>query len=265
VIDARLKVSIITAVRNGEATIGTTLHSVARQTYPDIEHVIIDGASTDGTLGIIEAAGAGARTVVSEPDGGVYDAFNKGLRLATGDVVAFLNCGDFYASADVVARMATELTRTGALAVFGDLVIVDASQPDRVLRRYRSSRFRPSRVAYGFMPAHPTLFMRRRVYDEHGGFDASFRIAGDFELVARAFVKARISYSYIPDVLVTMPRGGLSTSGLKSNWIITREMYRACRQNAIATNFLKLFLRFPVKWSECWGVGKLAPGAIAHD
>jgi glycosyltransferase involved in cell wall biosynthesis len=249
-----VKVSIITAVRNGEATIGTTLRSIILQSHPDIEHIIVDGASTDRTLQVIEAERGCALQLITGPDGGVYDAFNKGLRLATGDVVAFLNSGDSYVSPTVVSRMTLELTRTGVDAVFGDLVIVEPGDATRVIRRYRSSRFRPSRVAYGFMPAHPTLFMRRRVYEDYGGYDSSYRIAGDFELVARVFTKARISYSYVPDVLVRMPRGGLSTSGPMSNWTITREMLKACRQNSIATNVVKLLLRIPIKWTEYWGM-----------
>lgn len=260
-----MKVSIITAVRNGEATIGTTLSSIMLQTYPDIEHLIVDGASTDRTLQVIQAAGSHATRVITEPDRGVYDAFNKGLGLATGDVVAFLNSGDSYAFPAVVERMAVELTRTGVDAVFGDLVIVDAGDARRVIRRYRSSRFKPSRVAYGFMPAHPTLFMRRRVYEDYGGYDPSYRIAGDFELVARVFTKGRITYSYVPEVLVRMPRGGLSTSSPLSNWTITQEMHRACRQNAIATNVLKLLLRFPIKWTELWSVGNLKAGVTSID
>jgi glycosyltransferase involved in cell wall biosynthesis len=255
-VEAGLKVSIITAVRNGEATIGTTLRSVELQSHADIEHVIVDGASTDRTLQVISSVERRAMLLLSEPDNGIYDAFNKGLRFATGDVVAFLNSGDVYTSPAVVARMAAELASTGADAVFGDLIVVDADNHDRVVRRYRSSRFRPSRVAYGFMPAHPTLFMRRRVYEKYGGYDSSYRIAGDFELVARVFVNARIAYSYVPEVLVRMPRGGLSSSGPASNWTITHEMRRACRQNAIATNYLKLLLRFPVKWTEFWRTGK---------
>jgi glycosyltransferase involved in cell wall biosynthesis len=249
-----MKVSIITAVRNGESSIAVTLKSVQSQNHSDIEHVIVDGASTDGTLQIIERERCATTRLVSGPDRGVYDAFNKGLALATGDVVAFLNSGDCYTSSGVVTRMVAEFVATGVGAVFGDLVVVDAIDAQRTVRRYRSSRFRPSRVAYGFMPAHPTLFMRRRVYEQFGGYDASYRIAADFELVARVFTKARVTYAYVPEVLVRMPRGGLSSSGPRSNWIITREMRRACRQNAIATNLLKLLLRFPIKWTEFWGV-----------
>jgi glycosyltransferase involved in cell wall biosynthesis len=252
-----VKVSIVTAVRNGATSIATTLKSVQSQDHSDIEHVIVDGASTDGTLQIIEHERCGTRLLVSAPDQGVYDAFNKGLALATGDVVAFLNSGDSYTSSGVVARMAAQFASAGVDAVFGDLIVVDAVDPRKTVRRYRSSRFTPSRVAYGFMPAHPTLFMRRRVYEQFGGYDASYRIAGDFELVARVFTKARVTYAYVPEVLVVMPRGGLSSSGLRSNWIITREMRRACRQNAIATNLLKLLLRFPIKWTEFWGVTHL--------
>lgn len=249
-----MKVSVITAVRNGAATIGATLESVAEQAHPDIEHVVIDGASSDQTVEIVRASGRPLR-LLSETDCGVYDAFNKGLALSTGDVIGYLNCGDTYWSRDVVARVAARFATTDVDAVFGDLVIVDPKDPSARVRRYRSSRFRPSRLAYGFMPAHPTLFLRRRVYENYGGYDASYRIAGDFEFVARIFGAGTLRYSCFEDVMVRMPRGGISTAGPQSNWIITREMKRACDKNSIPTNFLKLVLRFPIKLTEFLALG----------
>jgi len=250
-----MKVSIITAVRNGVASIATTLNSVAEQTHPDIEHVIVDGASTDGTVERVRALATRPVRLQSEPDRGVYDAFNKGLALATGDLVAYLNCGDSYWSPRVVADVVRRFGAGDVDAVFGDLIIVDAEDTRVAVRRYRSSRFKPSRIAYGFMPAHPTLFLKRSVYERYGGYDTSYRIAGDFEFIARVFPDPSLRYACLPDQLVRMPRGGLSTAGPRSNWIITREMQRACAKNAIPTNLLKLLLRFPVKITEF-----LAPG-----
>ncbi len=250
-----MKVSIITAVRNGAGTIEATLRSVTQQTHPDIEHVVIDGASTDETVALVGAAPTRALRLLSEPDRGVYDAFNKGLKLASGDIVAFLNCGDTYYSREVVAQVAERFAAAELDAVFGDVIMVDAKNTSVAVRHYRSSRFKPSRLAYGFMPAHPTLFLRRAVYERHGGYDPSYRIAGDFEFVARIFGDHRLRYVCLPQTLVRMPRGGLSTAGPRSNWIITREMQRACAKNAISTNLLKLMLRFPIKFTEFLAIG----------
>jgi glycosyltransferase involved in cell wall biosynthesis len=245
-----MKLSVVTAVLNGSKTILATLKSVADQTHEDVEHIIVDGASSDDTLQIVRAA-AGPRVakIVSGKDSGVYDAFNKGLRLCTGDAIGFLNSGDTYVSSDVLAQIARALAESDASAVYGDVVIVDEVD-GRTLRRYRSSRFTPRKIAYGLMPAHPSLFMRRQVYEQFGEYDASFRIAGDFELVARVFRDGRLRSRYLPHVLVRMPRGGLSTSGWRSKLIITREMRRACRMNGIASGWLKLCMRFPLKLTE---------------
>jgi glycosyltransferase involved in cell wall biosynthesis len=245
-----MKVSIVTAVRNGAAAIGVTLDSVAAQTHADIEHVVVDGASTDGTVEVVRTRGRHVAKLLSEPDRGVYDAFNKGLALATGEIVVYLNAGDSYLDAEVVATVARVFAAEDVDAVFGDVLIVDAQDPGRVVRHYRSSRFSPARLASGFMPAHPTLFLRRGLYGRLGGYDASYRIAGDFELCVRAFVQERARYRYLPRPLVRMPQGGLSTRDWRSNWIITREMRRACLDNGVATSLPRLLLRFPVKLLE---------------
>lgn len=245
-----MKVSIISAVRNGEASIATTLRSVASQVYDNVEHVIIDGASTDKTMDVVTSARSPQLRAFSERDSGVYDAFNKGLRNSTGDIVGYLNSGDIYSSNLVIDRIVREFSSSSAAAIFGDVSIVDQVDLCREVRRYDSSIFNPKRIAYGFMPAHPTLFIRREIYSAFGGYDPSYKIAGDFELAARFFYCNKISYAHIPEVLVRMPRGGLSSNGLRSNWIITKEMMRACRQNGIATNYLKLALRFPIKLAE---------------
>jgi glycosyltransferase involved in cell wall biosynthesis len=245
-----LKVSIITAVLNGARTIAKTLDSVAQQDYSDIEHVVADGDSKDGTLEIVRASHGGAARIISGADGGVYAAFNKGLRAATGDVIAYLNTGDTYESSSVVSRVAQVLTAFGVEAAFADALIVDPEQPSRVVRRYTSKNFSPRAMPYGFMPAHPTLFLRREVYGAAGEYDPGFRIAGDFEFCLRAFVRRCTSYRYIPEALVRMPSGGLSNRGWRSKWEITREMRRACQINDISTNWAKLCLRFPLKMAE---------------
>jgi glycosyltransferase involved in cell wall biosynthesis len=243
-------VSIITAVYNGGRAIAETLRSVAEQDYSDIEHIVIDGASSDDTVATVRSNGSRIAQLVSEPDKGVYDAFNKGLRRATGNAIGFLNCGDTYLSRSVVSRIAKELSVPGTEAVFGDLLIVNAQRRTQVVRRYNSKRFTPNMMGYGLMPAHPTLFLRREVYQRVGEYDTQFRIAGDFELCLRVFAMNTVQYRYIPEPLVNMPRGGLSNRGWRSTWQITREMHRACALDGVRTNWAKLHLRIPLKIME---------------
>jgi len=245
-----MRVSIITAVLNGARSIARTLDSVAEQDHSDIEHIVADGGSKDGTLGIVRASHGGAARVISGSDGGVYAAFNKGLRAATGDVIAYLNSGDGYASSSVISKAVLSLTTFGVEATFADVLIVDPDRPSRVVRHYSSKNFSPKAMSYGLMPAHPTLFLRREVYEAVGEYDPGFRIAGDFEFCLRAFVRRNTTYRYIPEALVRMPSGGLSNRGWRSKWEITNEMHRACRLNNISTNWAKLCLRFPLKMAE---------------
>ena len=245
-----MKVSIITAVRNGAATISAALESVAGQTYPDIEHIVVDGLSTDGTMDVVRQHSARLAKVVSEADQGIYDAFNKGLRLATGDIVAFLNADDVYAGPTVVQAVHEVFQRSQTSAVFGDVDFVRPEDPGRVVRHYSSRNFSARRLRYGWMPAHPSLFLERRLIDRFGGFDPTYRIAGDFELVARLFGRERIDFQYVPRVFVTMRTGGASTRGIRSTMTINREILRACRQNGIETNRAMLWLRFPAKLTE---------------
>jgi len=245
-----MKVSIITAVYNGGQSIAATLKSVAQQDYHSIEHIIVDGASTDNTLEVVRSNDLRVAFLISEPDKGVYDAFNKGLRHATGDVVAFLNAGDSYVSPHVVSKAVKEISTQGTQAVFADVLIVDEQDETRIVRNYSSKGFSPRAMAYGFMPAHPTLFLRREIYQLVGEYDTRFRIAGDFELCLRIFAIASTQYRYIPEALVRMPRGGLSNSGWRSKWAITREMKSACALNGVQTNWLKLCIRLPLKMLE---------------
>jgi len=243
-----MKVTIITAVRNGEHMIGATLESVSRQSYGNIEHIVIDGASTDATLSVVKNRGQHVAVVISEPDVGVYEAFNKGLARSTGDVVAFLNAGDVYCSDEVVGKAVNALACTGRRAVFGDVQITEGIG-GRVLRRYRSSHFSPGRIAWGFMPAHPAQFLARNLYDEFGCYDSSYRIAGDFEWVARVFGRGLEAFSCLAEPLVRMPTGGLSSRGIRSRIEITREMHRACDQNGIPCSWLRLLTRVPIKYA----------------
>lgn len=254
-----MKISIITAVRNGAAAIGPTLESVNEQDWPDVEHVIVDGASTDDTMRVVRERGRRVGPTISERDRGVYDAFNKGLALATGEWIGFLGAGDRFARRDALSRL-IEATRSPPVdAVFADLAIVSPLD-GRVIRNYRSSSFSPRRIGSGYMPAHPTLLLRRSVYERYGNYDIGYRIAGDFEFIARAFARGQTSYAYVPEVLIEMADGGLSNRGLRSKWRITREMRAACRANQVPSGWLRLLLRLPVKYlSESFNAARRAP------
>jgi glycosyltransferase involved in cell wall biosynthesis len=245
-----VKVSIITAVFNGGSQIEDSLRSVASQIHAPIEHIVVDGASTDGTVDVVRRQTTPVACIISEPDDGVYDAFNKGLRAASGEIVGFLGCGDTYCGQSTIATIVEKFSDPTVDAVFGDLIIVNKDHPENSIRRYRSKYFAPERMAYGFMPAHPTLFLRRQLYERIGGYSTQYKIASDFELCLRAFVKTSTRYIYIPQVLVRMLSGGLSNSGWRSKAAITKEMKRACEANGIRTNSLKLYSRLPFKILE---------------
>jgi len=245
-----MKISIITAVFNAVDTVEETILSVANQTHSDVEHIIVDGASTDGTLGVVDKYRTRIARIVSEPDLGIYDGMNKGLRQATGDVIGFLNADDVYAHEGVLARVAEAMARGDLDVLFGDAEFVSANNPRRIVRRYRSNNFRPDRIGWGWMPAHPTLFLKRQIFERSGSFRTDYRIAGDFELVARIFQNASLRYRYLPEVLVRMRTGGISTGGWRNTLLLNREVLRACRENGIHTNVLKVMSKYPAKLIE---------------
>lgn len=245
-----MKISIITVAFNAAETIESTLLSVAQQTFPDREHVVIDGGSSDGTQAVVLSHGDRVSRFLSEPDCGIYDAMNKGLALATGDVVGFLNADDTYASEGVLSTVAETMERYHLDALFGDVAFCHRENLDRIVRRYSSSHFRPDRIAWGWMPAHPALFVTREVFQEIGLFRTDYRIAGDFEFVARAFGKQSLCYRYLPEMLVKMRLGGVSTGGWRNTVLLNKEVLRACRENGIKTNALKILSKYPVKVLE---------------
>jgi len=245
-----MKVSIITVAYNAAQTIGAALQSVASQIHPEIEHIVIDGASKDGTLDVIHQNSERIACIVSEPDKGIYDAMNKGLARATGDVVAFLNSDDRYASAQAISQVISTFERHPLDAVLGDVAFFDPRAPERIIRRYRSDRFTPARLAYGWMPAHPGLFVRRAEYDRVGRFSTDYRIAGDYEMIIRLFARPEIRYRHLPEILVLMQTGGASTAGVKAKLLLNREVLRACRKNGIDTNMVKILSKYPAKLLE---------------
>lgn len=245
-----MKTSVITVCRNSAETIAETIKSVQSQADCDLQYVIVDGASTDGTQDIIGRLATGNTVFVSEPDKGIYDAMNKGLRMATGDIIAFLGADDVYLDDMVIARVGARM-KEGKLDVFlGDVVFFNPKNPARTLRRYDSSRFSPVRIPWGWMPAHPAMFMRREVYEKTGPFRTDYRIGGDFEFIARAFWRKNLRYEHLPEVLVRMRLGGVSTGGLRNTILLNREVLRACRENNIPTNIFKILSKYPAKLLE---------------
>lgn len=247
---AHMKVSVITAVFNAAHTIEETLLSVAQQTHREVEHVVMDGASSDATQEVIARHRDKVAKFVSEPDHGIYDAMNKGVMLATGDVIGFLNADDVYASKDVLSQVVGIMERESLDALFGDVEFFNAKNPARTVRRYRSGRFNPDQIALGWMPAHPALFLRRHVYENYGLFRTDYRIAGDFEYCARIFHGNTLVYRSLSETLVRMRTGGVSTSGWRNTLLLNREVLRACRENGIDTNIIKIFSKYPAKLLE---------------
>ena len=241
-----MKISIITVVRNNKKTIKDAVESVLGQTHKDIEYIIIDGASTDGTVEVVKSYGNKISKFVSEPDNGLYDAMNKGIAFASGDVVGILNSDDFYIDNGVIERIVKEFEKSQVDSVFADLVYVRSENLDKIVRHYDSSYFTPQKFAYGWMPAHPTFFVKRWVYEKYGVFRTDLKIGADFDILARFLYTHKISYSYMKEILVKMRLGGVSTS-FSSIWINNIEQLRVCRQNGIDTNIFKILSKYPSK------------------
>lgn len=242
-----LKVSIITVVWNNKETIENAIDSVLSQTYENIEYIVVDGASNDGTVKVVQSYGDKISKFVSEPDKGLYDAMNKGIALATGDVVGILNSDDFYIDEFVVEKVIKVFEETKVDSVFADLVFVKPDNLDKVVRYYDSGQFSPAKFAYGWMPAHPTFFVKRDMYKKYGVFKTDYKIAADYELLTRFMGKFKISYFYMKEPIIRMRIGGVSTSGIKSNYILNKEIIRACKENDINTNWVKVLSKYPSK------------------
>ena len=245
-----MKISVITVCYNSHATIAGAIQSVVDQQLPEVEHIVIDGGSTDGTLAILERFRPHLAVLVSEPDNGIYDAMNKGLALATGDVVCFLNADDVYADATVLAEVAQQMCAHQLDALLADVGFFNASDPTRMTRRYRSDRFSPEQLAWGWMPAHPGLFLTRDVVQRVGKFKTDYRIAGDYEYVVRTFHRKNLHYKHLPRILVNMQAGGVSNSSWRNRLLLNREVVRACNENGINTNLFKILVKYPFKLLE---------------
>ncbi|MHB1174513.1 MAG: glycosyltransferase family 2 protein [Sulfuriferula sp.] len=228
-----MKISIITAAYNAADTITDTLESVAAQRHQDIEHIVIDGASTDNTLKIVERYADTIAHVLSEPDRGVYDAMNKGLAFASGEVVGFLNADDIYMHQDVLTKVAATMADPAIDACYADLVYVDREQTSRVVRHWVSRDYTSGLFEKGWMPAHPTFFVRKSVYKKLGGFDLRYRLQADFDLALRFMGINGVQARYVPEVWVRMRMGGMSNNSIRNMVRGNIEAYTSCRANGL--------------------------------
>lgn len=256
-----MKISVITATWNSGKTIGDTLRSVLNQSYTNVEHIIKDGGSKDNTLEICKnfeqkyyADGDKGRTIniLSDNDKGIYDAMNQGIKAATGDVIGILNSDDFYTSDDVLTHVAEEFTKNPDLeAVYGDIHFVKDENLKKCTRYFSSRYFRPWALRFGFMPAHPSFYVRREVYEKYGLYDLNFRTSSDFEMMVRLFVKENIRAKYINMDFVTMRAGGESTAGLEAKRKVNRDIASSLKKHGVYSNQFFQSLRY------LWRIGEI--------
>ena len=234
-----MKISIITISFNAKSTIEKTLQSVANQSYKNIEHIIVDGDSKDNTLEICNSFSHVSK-IISEPDNGVYDAFNKGLKLATGDIIGFLNADDVFFNENSVQEIVNPFSNNETDIVYGNLDYVN--EEGRVIRNWISKPYEKGLIKKAWMPAHPTFYCKKEVYDRLGGYNDSFKIGGDFELCLRFLEVNKVPSFYLNKKLVKMLVGGISNSGLKSKWTIYKEELRAFKINKVYVNPVIFFI-----------------------
>lgn len=247
-----MKISLITTTYNSSATLRDTMESVLGQTYTDVEYIVVDGASNDGTVEIIkeyEPRFCGRIRWISEKDKGLYDAMNKGINMATGDIVGILNSDDFFTSNTVLQSVA-EAFFDDIDAVYGDIHFVRPSDLTKSVRYYSSRNFRPWALRFGYMPAHPSFYARRELFEKYGVYSLNYRLAADYEMMVRLFRKAKIRYKYLPVDMVTMRTGGMSTRSVRNRLQLTVEDAKACRENGMYSNFLMCSCKYITKFFE---------------
>lgn len=237
-----MKFTIVTPTFNSAATLRDTLESIRIQDYPNVEHIIIDGGSKDDTLKIA-ADFPHVSKIISEPDEGLYDAMNKGVKLAAGEVVVVLNSDDFYTHPQVISRVAALLNDTGADALYADLEYVHPVHTNRVIRSWKAGSYRPENFLRGWMPPHPTFFVRRHLYDRFGFFDCSLRFSADYELMLRFLLRHNVSVCYLSEVAVRMRAGGASNASLRNRFLANREDRMAWKMNGLRPRFYTLYLK----------------------
>lgn len=230
---SNIKISIITVVRNRVNVIGQAISSIRSQSYHQIEHVIIDGASTDGTLQLIQKVAGENAALISEPDSGIYDALNKGILNSTGDVIGVLHSDDYFADELVISQVSKLFEDPSVDIVYGDLDYVSNVDLDKVIRHWVAGEFSQAKLAWGWMPPHPTVFIRRSIIEKYGSYDTSYRISGDYDSLLRYFGRDKPGAIYLKRVLVKMRIGGESNQSISHIMRKMREDYRALRQNRV--------------------------------
>ncbi len=244
-----MKFSLITVSYNSVSTIEETINSVLNQSYKNIEYIIIDGLSGDGTQDIINKYKNRISKVVIESDQGLYDAMNKGIGLATGDIIGILNSDDVYRDNNIIENIYKGIANNSFVdAYLTDIAFFEGSiLKPKVVRTVSAKHFRPWKLRFGWMPPHPGMFIRKEVFKNIGNYDLSFSIASDYEFCLRAFYKANIKYKFLDLSSVYMRKGGVSTRNFKSNLIISKEILQACKKNLFYTNYFFILSRLPFK------------------
>lgn len=238
-----MKTSIITVTLNSEKTIKETIESVIRQNHQNIEHIVIDGGSSDNTISIVQSYKKHISTLISENDYGIYDAMNKGIDVSTGDIIGFLNSDDFYANNEVIYSVLKEFRNNPKIdACYSDLVYVDKFNTSKIIRYFKSSRFKEGLFSKGWCPPHPTFFAKRSVYESFGKFDTNYQISSDVDLMMRFLEKHKIKTQYIPEVWVKMRTGGTTNKNLKNIWLQNKEILLSFNKNNLSVNILKFFI-----------------------
>lgn len=236
-----MKISIITIAYNSEDTIEDTILSVINQTYKNIEYIIVDGGSTDKTIEIIEKYKENIQTFISEPDKGIYDAMNKGIRLATGELIGILNSDDFYANKNVIKNIAEHIKENDS--IYADLVYVDRKDTDKVIRYWKSGEYKKNAFLKGWMPPHPTFFLKKAIYEQYGTYNLSLKSAADYELMLRVLHKEKITTIYYPEIITKMRVGGQSNASISNRLKANKEDRKAWDINNIDPKFYSLYLK----------------------
>lgn len=245
-----MKISIITVCYNSEATIENTIRSVVSQSYQDIEYIVIDGESSDKTLDIVKRYEDKIAKIISEPDQGIYDAMNKGIKVATGDVIGILNSDDYYIGDDVVSKIAKAFKENSPDLIFADLAYVTTDNQNKILRYYSAKRFVPKKLKQGIMPPHPTLYVKKEVYEKYGNYSLDFKIASDYEMFVRLLLVKKLSYFYMNNCIIKMTVGGVSTNNFDSKKIINIETIKALSVNGINVSYFSILRKYPTKIFE---------------
>lgn len=246
-----MKISIITVSYNSAETIRDTIESVLNQTYSDIEYIIVDADSTDNTVEIIreyEPKFGSRLKWVSEKDDGLYDGMNKGIKIATGDIVGIINSDDFYHRNDIIQFIANSfIENKDVQATFADIRFVNPDNLDKTVRYYASKRFKTWRLRFGFMPPHPSFFTYKHNFEKYGYYKTTYKIASDYELLVRFLYRNKLKYKYLPVDVMKMRTGGISTASLKSNLVLVKEDVKACKENGFYTNSFFILLKYVTK------------------